>query len=222
MIKIVKLISGLFFFSVLPLAGYGFFDISGYVSNTQRALYLAITIVNTLFSVFFVAFEGQQLKSPKTLIHENPMWFLQFQLLPFLNIIIAPLFDSMNVCPLPGGDSLRWAGIAVAVLSFALINLSVMSLGKFFTINLTIQEGHRLIQSGLYRYVRHPRYTGVILMSLSLALVFASAIGLLFTLAIMINLIVRIRREEKMLSAEFGAEWADYHSRTKALIPFIY
>lgn len=222
MAKILNLIPGLFLFSLVPLAGYGFFDLTGFFGSAPRGAFLALTVINTFFSAFFVRYEGQQVKSAKTLISENRLWFVQFQLVPLLNIFVAPLTDNMGAFPLPGGDAIRWAGVAVLVLAFVLMNASVQYLGKFFTINLSIQDGHKLIQSGPYRFVRHPRYTGIILLSLGLAMVFASSVGLVFTVAILINLILRIGREEKMLAAEFGQEWTDYRSKTKSLIPFVY
>lgn len=222
MTKVLRLIPGIVFFSLMPLAGFGFFDFTGYFSSAPRAAYIAVTLMNTFFSAFFVSYEGQQIKTAKTLIRENPLWFLQFQLVPLLNFVVAPLFDFWGTYQLPGGDALRWAGIAISMLAFVLMNLSVMSLGKLFTVNLTIQEGHRLVQNGPYKHIRHPRYTGIILMSLGLALVFSSAIGMVFTAAILVNLMLRIHREEKMLAEEFGQEWSDYAQKTKSLIPFIY
>ena len=220
--KLLRLIPGIIIFTLLPLAGYGFFSVDNFFSDASRTAFIVLTLCNTFFSAFFVPTEGQQIKSAKTLFPEGKLWFLQFQLMPLLNFIIVPMFDYFGWCTLPGSSALRLAGVAVTAAGFVLMNASVLSLGKLFTVNLTIQDGHRLVQSGVYSRIRHPRYIGILLMSLGLAFVFANTIGLAFTLVNLTNLMLRIGREEKMLANEFGTEWDEYRSRTHRLIPFIY
>ena len=56
----------------------------------------------------------------------------------------------------------RWLGVAFTTLGFTLIYGSGVALGKQYSPDVTIQAGHQLVTKGIYRYIRHPRYLGMI------------------------------------------------------------
>jgi protein-S-isoprenylcysteine O-methyltransferase len=107
-----------------------------------------------------------------------------------------------------GGLAVRWAAI--------------LYLGRLFTMNVAIHEGHTLVQSGMYRLVRHPSYTGMLLAFLGLAVSFWNWLSMA-ALMIPITWAVanRIRKEERALRAAFGAEYDAYCARTKRLLPYL-
>lgn len=89
--------------------------------------------------------------------------------------------------------------------------------------HVEVQADHRLVQSGPYRFVRHPGYTGFLLMTLGVALGYSSLIGLLAIPALLIpGLAYRMAVEEKLLARHFGDEYRTYAGKTKRLIPFIW
>jgi protein-S-isoprenylcysteine O-methyltransferase Ste14 len=85
-----------------------------------------------------------------------------------------------------------------------------------------LQDDHRLITDGPFTYIRHPRYAGLIVLFLGLPLVFRSAVEIAVAIGVAALFLLRIRREEALMSREFGAEWAAYSQRTKRLLPGIY
>jgi protein-S-isoprenylcysteine O-methyltransferase Ste14 len=87
---------------------------------------------------------------------------------------------------------------------------------------VTVQEGHRLITAGLYRYIRHPRYLGAICVAFGASLVFRSWAGLLLNVLLPGLLLERMKDEEALMHQEFGAEWEAYCKRSWRLIPHIY
>ncbi len=99
---------------------------------------------------------------------------------------------------------------------------AVGTLRKQFTVDLAIQPGHRLIQSGPYRKVRHPSYTGALMCFSGLALsVGYWGTALLMLLPIGSAYFWRIRKEERILAKAFGSAYRDYCGRTCRLIPGI-
>ena len=82
-----------------------------------------------------------------------------------------------------------------------------------------IQAAHKLITSGPYAHLRHPMYLGVILATLGTLFLYWTWTGLFFAIA-MFGLIVRARREERLLADEFGAEWEAYAARVPMWLPF--
>lgn len=88
--------------------------------------------------------------------------------------------------------------------------------------NVTFKENHELIQKGPYRYVRHPIYTGVLLMLASLAPILGTLNAYLAILVFFAVYWYKLRQEEILLTQHFPKEYPEYQSRVKALIPFIF
>jgi len=100
---------------------------------------------------------------------------------------------------------------------------SVMVLGKYFTVNVIVRTDHRVIDTGPYRYVRHPSYSGLLLAFLGLGLYFNNWLSVAFILVpVTLALLYRIRVEEAALSANIGPAYAAYCARTKRLLPGVF
>jgi protein-S-isoprenylcysteine O-methyltransferase Ste14 len=97
------------------------------------------------------------------------------------------------------------------------------TLGRFFTVDVTIEKDHELVERGPFRVVRHPSYTGVLLAFVGLALTLDNWSALLvILLPISAAFIHRMNMEENALSGALGREYTDYMQRTKRLVPFVY
>jgi protein-S-isoprenylcysteine O-methyltransferase len=100
---------------------------------------------------------------------------------------------------------------------------SIIYLGRFFTPTVAISADHRLIDSGPYRFIRHPTYTGFLMILVGLGLSFANIGSLLIIFVPVFACILwRIRIEEQALVEAFGEQYRSYMHRTKRLLPFIY
>lgn len=108
---------------------------------------------------------------------------------------------------LVAGGALRW--------------VAIISLGRFFTVDVAVHRDHRVITNGPYRYVRHPSYTGALLQVLGLAMGLASWVSaLVLIVPIGATLAYRIFVEEQALRQSLGTEYDDYCKVTPRLIPF--
>jgi protein-S-isoprenylcysteine O-methyltransferase len=100
---------------------------------------------------------------------------------------------------------------------------SMATLGRFFTINVAIRSGHRLVESGPYRYVRHPSYSAILLFHLGAALCLGNALSLVALLVpVAAALGYRIHVEEEVLRTALDSTYLEYMSRTKRLVPGLY
>jgi protein-S-isoprenylcysteine O-methyltransferase Ste14 len=115
-----------------------------------------------------------------------------------------------------------YVGLALLTLGGTLRLAAVFALGRRFTGLVAIQEGHRLKTDGLYRHIRHPSYTGVLLYMAGYVLLFRCWLGLLLVAATLAILFARMNAEEKLLESEFGEEYASYRCRTWRLVPWVY
>jgi len=96
-------------------------------------------------------------------------------------------------------------------------------LGKYFTATVQIQEDHQLIKAGPYRYIRHPSYLGILILTLGNGIALANWISLPLCVALpAIGIIQRIEVEEKELYRHFGEHYRDYRKSTWRIIPHIY
>jgi protein-S-isoprenylcysteine O-methyltransferase Ste14 len=99
---------------------------------------------------------------------------------------------------------------------------AIYTLGRSFTANVSIHATQKLHRSGLFQYVRHPSYTGMLLIFLALGLRLQNWLSLGIVLVLpFAALLYRIHVEEAALSGAFD-EYADYSRTTKRLIPGIY
>ena len=100
---------------------------------------------------------------------------------------------------------------------------SIIYLGRFFTTNVAIAKDHRLINTGPYRFIRHPSYSGTLLAMLGLALSFGNWVSAVIQFVPVCAAIAwRIHVEEQALIGGLGETYCAYMQRTKRLIPLLY
>lgn len=111
-------------------------------------------------------------------------------------------------------------GAAIALGGFALRYWSIRVLGRFFTADVRVASDHEVVTAGPYRVLRHPSYTGAMLMALGTAIVLGSATGAALVVALCVPAyLYRIATEERALVTELGVAYAEYRTRTWALVP---
>ncbi len=114
-------------------------------------------------------------------------------------------------------------GIILICSGLLLRWIAIFQLKKYFTVNVTIGKDHQLIQGGLYRYIRHPSYTGSLLSFFGLGIALNNWLSLLVIfLPILFSFLYRISVEEEALSKSFGRQYEDYRKKSKRLIPWVY
>jgi protein-S-isoprenylcysteine O-methyltransferase len=118
--------------------------------------------------------------------------------------------------------SMNVAGICLFIAGGVLRVDARVTLGRQFSPNLRLLENHRLITRGIYRFIRHPAYAGIILACSGLPLILGSPAGLVMVPFIAATLVYRIRLEEQMLTERFGDDYRLYARRTKRLAPWLY
>ncbi|HEY8815863.1 MAG TPA: isoprenylcysteine carboxylmethyltransferase family protein [Candidatus Dormibacteraeota bacterium] len=113
------------------------------------------------------------------------------------------------------------AGLILMIAGMALRWYSIRVLGASFTMDVATRPSQAVVQSGPYRRIRHPSYTGALLTLLGILVCcvnFASLAALALALA---GYALRIRVEERALATQLGSPYRDYMRRTKRLIPFL-
>jgi protein-S-isoprenylcysteine O-methyltransferase len=137
-----------------------------------------------------------------------------------LSFNLAYLLPSASMGAAP---ALRALGIAIFVMGLMIRWHAIVHLGRFFTVNVAIAADHRLIDTGPYRFVRHPSYTGALMAFLGLALCLANWASLVvMVVPVFLVFLRRMQVEEGALLQALGDQYRDYMNRTKRLIPAVY
>ena len=122
---------------------------------------------------------------------------------------------------LPGGAFVSWFGTALFAGALILRAWSARTLGRFFSLRVTVFDRHELIVSGPYRYCRHPAYLGSLLQVIGLILAFRSTAGILFLIVFVPLVFWRIYDEEALLAETFQQTYAGYQQKVPRLFPSV-
>ena len=115
------------------------------------------------------------------------------------------------------------SGIVCFVVGLWLFYRSHADLGANWSVTLEVRDRHRLITQGIYRRVRHPMYTALLLYGIAHALVIPNWVaGPSNLVAFAVLFALRVRAEEKMMGEQFGDEYTAYMARTKRLVPGVW
>lgn len=144
-----------------------------------------------------------------------------FGVVILLLVLVPPYCDRRNIWVIDG-DAARYFGLFLFFAGSTLRLAAVFVLGRRFSGLVAIQPGHQLKTDGLYRYIRHPSYTGLIASMIGYVLIFRSAIGVILNILLFLLLVGRMNDEEQFLEAHFGEQYRTYRLNTRRLVPFVY
>jgi protein-S-isoprenylcysteine O-methyltransferase len=137
----------------------------------------------------------------------------------------AGVFVAMNwrTGALAHGRMFEIAGVVLFATGLIFRWWAIVTLGRFFTVDVTIEKDHELVERGPFRMVRHPSYTGVLLAFVGFALTLRNWGAILVVLMpIFVAFVRRMNVEEEALRDALGEKYVAYIRRTKRLVPGVY
>ena len=140
--------------------------------------------------------------------------------LPFLAKVGVSI-SSLTILLIPSSIVINVVIIVFAVTGLIVAMIARRTLAGNWSRAVAFKEDHELITTGLYHYVRHPIYTGVLLMILATALSVGTLSAGIGFVIIVLGLWFKLRAEEELLTVHFPKEYLAYKDRTKALIPYV-
>jgi protein-S-isoprenylcysteine O-methyltransferase Ste14 len=115
------------------------------------------------------------------------------------------------------------AGIAVFGAGLALRAWAVHELGRLFQFTVVIQAKHRVVDTGPYRLIRHPSYTGLLMAALGLGIALGTWLSIpACAIPPLVAFSLRLVHEERVLARELGEPYVRYMSRTRRLVPGVW
>jgi len=142
----------------------------------------------------------------------------------FVAIFFAPPLEFLFLpALLPRNLVMELAGLVIILLGLTFRIWTRLTIGGMYSGYLRVKVGHVLVTDGPYRLVRHPGYTGFVIMALGLCIGYSSLIGLAAVPVLLLpGLAYRMKVEERLLIEQFGEEYRAYARKARRLIPGVW
>jgi protein-S-isoprenylcysteine O-methyltransferase Ste14 len=138
----------------------------------------------------------------------------------FMLVFVYAFTPALDFAHIPLQALVRWSGLLLGILGIALLIATHRALGRNWSGQLEIADGHKLVVAGPYRRIRHPMYTAIFCTALAYSLLSANWIVAIANLAaVTLMYRARVADEEQMLIDQFGDDYRAYMRRTGRLIP---
>ena len=183
-------------------------------------------IVPACWIIFLVYWIISARKTKRTIKTKGPV-DVNFYPIMFLGYILfvrprfPKPFDFLSVKLLPDNQWLMLLGIAIVIGGLVITIIARRTLADNWSSAVTFKENHELITAGIYHFVRHPIYTGILLMFLGSAYLYLSWSTIIGFGLMVFAIIYKIRLEEKMMTEHFPDAYPIYKTKVKAIIPFV-
>ncbi len=190
--------------------------------DTKLIIIIAFSYLYGFFEIFMSI--RQRLKRKKNIVKSGDkasIWIL------FIFIGIG-YFLSFRIGMTRLGRIYHWdtffaIGAILTIVGLIIRINSILTLKQHFTYTVTKIESHELIETGLYKIIRHPGYLGQLMIFVGVATSLSNWLSIiLMIIPVSLGYIYRIRVEEQFMILQMGQKYIDYQKRTKRLIPMIY
>ena len=114
-------------------------------------------------------------------------------------------------------------GMALVVIGLMIRIHSILTLKQYFTYSVAKLENHKIIETGLYKFIRHPGYLGQLIIFIGISTSISNWLSILvMMIPVTLGYLYRIKVEERFMLEQLGEGYLNYQERTKRLIPMIY
>ncbi len=179
-------------------------------------VYLSILYLAGIIDTFLRPLEKEQKEEG----HYVKFIVFLFLVNPFLFVLAI---EENNILFTTRIEILSWVGLVIYLLAALVVVMARVNLGKQATGILVVREDHELITSGLYKFLRHPMYSGSLLGIIGFAFVSQSIVISLISFILYFWIFKeRLKYEESLLEEAFGEKYLKYKESSYRLIPFLY
>jgi protein-S-isoprenylcysteine O-methyltransferase len=207
-------VSPKYFFGVSTLAG---------IEGSRETMFDIRNVAITIFFLWLMI-DGVVVARHRTGKVENRD---RFSLMVIVAGNLVAWFVAVSLAFSPIGTvhsiALQIAGVVIMGTGIVVRSIAIAQLGRFHTPNVAVRQEHQLMESGLYRHVRHPSYLGALIAFFGFSAALGNWLSIVVVMVITPSIyLFRIREEEAALGAAFGDAYIKYCGRTKRLIPGLY
>ena len=204
--------------SALIIIGWGINDFDLFFESLARAAFLLAIIIATAGAA---ASAKNPTKKGTLTPRGQRLLLVSVQVVTLPLLVFLPYADQRGILVMHT-EWIRWLGLGTTLAGYAIMLLALRTLGKNYSVYVTIQEQHELVQTGIYGVVRNPIYLGTMLSWSGACLVFRSWLVFPVFLYFLAFALLRVAQEERVLREQFNTEFDAYCRRTWRLLPHVY
>ena len=185
-------------------------------------LLILIPTIWIAFEIWLVVRDNSRGKG-KTAIDKGTRYFNFIAITA--GITAAAILNGFSKFFFPGGRTniVFFIGITIMLMGMTLRFWSVVTLGAAFRTTVETHRDQKVVSHGPYKLVRHPSYSGWILICCGYGIALQNWLSLLIAVILpLVALLYRIHLEEAALTSAFGSEYIEYQKRTKKLVPWVW
>lgn len=184
---------------------------------------IIIIAVSYLYGFFevFLNIKQRNKSSAATSSDKGSLWWLY-------GLITVGYALSFSIGATKNGRIYYWntflaIGMALIVIGLMIRIHSILTLKQYFTYSVAKVENYKIIETGLYKFIRHPGYLGQLVIFLGISISISNWLSVLFMMIpITLGYLYRIKVEERFMFEQLGEDYLKYQERTKRMIPKIY
>lgn len=185
----------------------------------------AIKLISASWVVFLGVWIVASISTKPSIYRESRAHRLRYSLLLVVSYLLLVygrrLPHPFDLRLVPCVDVLAWTGCLLCIGGLAFCIWARISIGRNWSGVVTLKEEHELIQRGPYQWVRHPIYTGLLIMYLATAMILGRGAGFIGLLFIFVSFWIKLDAEEKLMLKQFPDRYSTYQRRVKRIIPFV-
>ena len=188
--------------------------------NIKLILIIVFSILYGLFEIFMSRRQTDKRKISES-GDKGSIWILIISIT--MGYWLSFIIGATTIGRLHHWNIFFMIGSVVALTGLIIRVTSILKLRQQFTYTVTKIENHELIETGLFKIIRHPGYLGQIIIFLGISVCLSNWLSvLLMLIPVLSGYIYRINVEERFMAEHLGQKYLDYRKRTKRLIPVIY
>jgi protein-S-isoprenylcysteine O-methyltransferase Ste14 len=188
--------------------------------NIKITLIISFSILYGFFEIFM----SRRLRNKRTISQTGDKWSVWIIAISIsIGYWLSFMLASTKIGRIYHWNMYFIIGFILIIIGLIIRIKSILTLQQQFTFTVTKIEHHRLIETGLYKRIRHPGYLGQLIIFLGISVTLSNWLSVfLMMIPVSLGYIYRISVEEKFMIEQMGQEYIDYQRRTKRLIPGIY
>jgi protein-S-isoprenylcysteine O-methyltransferase Ste14 len=185
---------------------------------------LPLKIINGCWILFAVIWMVAALWTKQSVYQQRrALWRYSLPLIVGVYLIFkgSRFSDPLGLRVIPSADAIAWTGVVLCIGGLAFCVWARFTLGRNWSGVVTFKGGHELITRGPYAIVRHPIYTGILIMLVGTIIVLGRVAGIIGLPLVFWSFWIKLRYEEQLMLEKFPDQYAAYQQRTRRIIPFV-
>jgi protein-S-isoprenylcysteine O-methyltransferase Ste14 len=187
--------------------------------------HMALKVSGSCWTIFYIYWLVSAFATKRTAAREPVMESAMYRI-PLVAAVVILVWAWRMPEPMSARGIRPSFGVGLLAMALSLAGLCTcvwarVVLGRNWSSRVEVKVDHELVQAGPYRYVRHPIYTGMILM-FSANVILVGRVGAILALFLFVyGFVLKLRREERTMTKQFPSSYPEYVKRTKLLVPFV-